>query len=342
MLRMVFVFAAAWGAGCNSKPVATVAQTLDAGLHAKELVVYSGRSRLLVEPLLQRWAKRQGIELRVRYEKSTEALANRLLREGERSEADLFFAQSAGYLSLLGDRGMLAPLNLPAAAALPAHMRSPKGDWVATSGRMRVLVYSPERVAAERLPNSLKELADGRFKGRLGWAPGNASLHAHVSALISLWGAEGTRQWLVAMKAQQPVVYPKNSPQVLAVDKGEIDVGWVNHYYLHKLRAKDPSLKAANASFSAAGDAGNVLMLAGVGIPKHSARKALARRLAAFLLSREAQEYFAQTGYEYPVVPGVPTHADVPALSAALAEVPQAALTEFDAALAMLRSLGLH
>jgi iron(III) transport system substrate-binding protein len=326
----------------DSEPAPAGTAALAAGEQALgQLVVYSGRSRLLVEPLLQRWAVREGVELRVRYEKSTEALANRLLREGARSEADLFFAQSAGYLALLGERGMLAELEVAETAKVGSHARSPKDLWVATSGRMRVLVYSPERVPTERLPKSLKELADGRFKGRIGWAPGNASLHAHVSALIELWGGDETRRWLQAMKAQQPVVYPKNSPQVLAVSQAEIDVGWVNHYYLHKLRAKDPGLKAANAGFIA-GDAGNLLMLAGVGIPKNSRRKVLARKLVTFLLSREAQDYFAQTGYEYPVVPGVPTHSDVPPLGAGQAAVPQAALTDLSAALEMLRSLGLH
>ena len=39
------------------------------------------------------------------------------------------------------------------------------------------------------------------------------------------------------MKAREPKVYPKNSPQVRAVSQGEIEIGWVNHYYLRKLTA---------------------------------------------------------------------------------------------------------
>ena len=84
------------------------------------------------------------------------------------------------------------------------------------------MVYSPERIQAP--PKTLDELTDPRFKGRVGWAPGNASLHAHVAALRSHWGEEKTKAWLTAMKANQPVVYPKNSPQVRAVSSGEIDM----------------------------------------------------------------------------------------------------------------------
>lgn len=303
------------------------------------LTVYSGRSALLVEPLLQAWAASEGVALKLRFDKSTEALANRLATEGGRSEADLFFAQSAGYLSTLGARGLLRPLPQELLDRLPAGARGPKGHWVATSGRLRVLVYSPERVPAEDLPQTLEELAEPRFKGRIGWAPGNASLQAHVSALRSVWGEEKTRSWLQAMKANNPARYPKNSPQVKAVDLGEIDLGWVNHYYLHKLKARNPALKAANHSFGA-GDAGNVMMWAGVGIPSSSDHVELAEKLVAFLLSQEGQSYFTQKAYEYPVVADTPLHPDV-TMPAGLASNSQAALNDVAASLVLLRELGI-
>lgn len=304
------------------------------------LTVYSGRSALLVEPLLQQWAQAEGVDLKLRFDKSTEALANRLATEGKDSDADLFFAQSAGYLTTLGDRGLLRPLSKNLLASVPPSARGPKAHWIATSGRLRVLVYSPERVKAEDLPKSLEELTKPRFKGRIGWAPGNASLQAHVGALRSLWGDEKTRQWLRAMKAQEPARYPKNSPQVKGVHLGEIDLGWVNHYYLHKMKAKDPGLKAANHSFKA-GDPGNIMMLAGVGIPAASDQAALAEKLAAFLVSAKGQAYFTQKAYEYPVLPGVALHPEVKA-PGALASNSQAALIDVAASLAMLRELGIN
>ena len=329
---------------CSSKapetPNPKTPKTADKISETPVLTVYSGRSALLVEPLLKRFEKRHGVTIKTRFEKSTEALANRLAVEGKKSPADLFFAQSVGYLSLLGEKGLLRPLPDTLLKRVPEARRGAQGKWVATSGRLRVMVYSPERI--KQLPKTLEGLADPRVKGRIGWAPGNASFHTHISALMSHWGREKTVNWLKAMKANQPATYPKNSPQVRAVSSGEIDIGWVNHYYLHKLKAQDPTLKAANASFATAGDAGNLVMLAGAAIPASSTQHALAEKLIQFLLSEEGQSYFATQAYEYPAVKGIPLHPDVKSVDPFLLKVPQAALTNLAGSLALLRELRLQ
>ena len=215
-MRVIFLCLLAVAFGCtpNESPQSDK-PTQPKTVSKPVLTVYSGRSALLVEPLLQQFAKRRGIELKIRFDKSTEKLANRLAMEAKDSPADLFFAQAVGYLSLLGDKGFLQPLPETLLQKVSPANRSAKAYWVGTSGRLRVMVYSPERV--KELPKSLSDLADPRFKGRIGWAPGNASLHAHVSAMHSHWGEAKTRAWLQAMKANEAAVYPKNSPQVRAV-----------------------------------------------------------------------------------------------------------------------------
>jgi len=344
MQRLALLFCLSSGLACSSQPQesAVAKGAKDAPEVAAEkpvFTIYSGRSAILVEPLLKEWAAAEGVEVKLRFNKNTEALANRLVTEGDRSDADLFFAQAVGYLTTLGDRGHLRPLPEALLAQVPETARGPKKHWVATSGRLRVLVYSPERVKAEELPKRLEDLVLPQYKGRIGWAPGNASMQAHVSALRSLWGVEKTKTWLTAMKAQNPARYPKNSPQVKAVDLGEIDMGWVNHYYLHKIKAANPGLKAANHSFQG-GDAGNVMMLAGVGIPKSSEQVEYAEKLIAFLLSPKGQSYFTQKAYEYPVVEGVALHPDVK-LPEGLAQNTQAALNDVAASLTLLRELGI-
>jgi len=306
------------------------------------VVVYSGRGAVLVDPLFARFTEKTGIAVEVRYEKSTETLANRLATEGKETPADVFFAQDSGYLGALAAKELLRPLSSELTDQIEARHRSNSGRWIATSGRARVLVYSPERVQPEDLPGTLEELASPRFKGRVGWAPRNASYQAHVSALRKLWGEEKTEAWLKAMMALEPQTYPKNSPQVKAVSSGEIDLGWVNHYYLHKLRASNPDLKAANYSFPTEGDAGNLMMLSGAGISAHSDNVVGAEALLAYLVSEDAQSFFATQVYEYPTRPGVALHADVPALDASLVSVDQAALTDIGPTLTLLRKLGLQ
>ena len=144
------------------------------------------------------------------------------------------------------------------------------------------------------------------------------------------------------MKAAEPKVYPKNSPQVKAVSNGEIDTGWVNHYYLHKIRAANPDLKAANYSFSTAGDAGNLMMLSGAALVSHSKNKVAGQKLIDFLLSATAQAYFANNTYEYPTVAGIALHKDVPPIDAQMIRADQAHLTDLTGTLTALRELGLQ
>jgi iron(III) transport system substrate-binding protein len=207
------------------------------------LVVYSGRGAVLVESLFAAFTEQTGIRVDVRYGK-TGALAQQLAKEGLNSPADLFFAQDSGYLGALDQAGLFDDILKPDQEKVAPRYLPKQSNWLPTSGRARVLVYSPERIKPEQLPKRLEDLPTTTLSGRFGWAPTNASLHAHVSALRSLWGEAKTESWLNGMKALKPVKFPKNSPQVRGVSAGEIDVGWVNHYYLHKLRAADPSLKA--------------------------------------------------------------------------------------------------
>lgn len=306
------------------------------------VVIYAGRGEVLVGPLLDMFTKKTGIEVEVRYEKSSEGLANRIATEGKETPVDVFFAQDSGYLGALGEKGFLKKLPETLTSQVEEAYRDKGATWIPTSGRARVLVYSPERVKAEELPKTLMELTDKRFAKRLGWAPGNGSFQAHVSALRSIWGDEKTKTWLAGIKALEPTVYPKNGVQVRGVSNGEIDLGWVNHYYLHKIRSNNPDLKAANHSFPTAGDAGNVMMLSGAGVSSHSDNVENAEALLTFLVSEEAQNYFAQKLYEYPTRPGIKTHDEVPALTESVVRVDQAALTDVAPTLQILRELGLQ
>jgi len=306
------------------------------------LTVFSGRGAVLVAPLMEMFEEQTGIPVEVRYEKSTQALANRIATEGEQGDADVFFAQDSGWLGALAEAGHLAPLPSDMLSRVPAAYRDPTGKWIGVSGRARVLVYSPDRFPVEKLPKTLAGLPFAVEPGRVGWAPGNASFQAHVSALRDLWGEEETRAWLTAMQAAEPKVYPKNSPQVQGVSNGEIDVGWVNHYYLHKLRAADPGLQAANYSFRTPGDPGNLMMLSGVGRVAYSDQGPAAEAFIDFLLSPAAQAYFATETFEYPTVSGIALHPDVPPLDEELVRADQVSLTDLSGTIVLLRELGLQ
>ena len=211
-----------------------VADALAANQQRDSLTIYSGRSESLVDAIIQQFSAATGIEVEVKYA-GTAALAATLLEEGANSPADVFFAQDPGGLGSV--EAMLAELPDDLLAQVPEWARSPQGRWVGLSGRARTVVYNPERTAEAELPDDVYDFIDPQWRGRIGWAPTNASFQTMVTAMRTVWGEAKTRAWLEGMQANEPRVYPKNTPQVAAAAAGEIDVGLVNHYYLFRFLA---------------------------------------------------------------------------------------------------------
>lgn len=326
-------------AACETETTANEAPAKPEVKEAPTVTIYSGRGESLVGPLLDKVEAETGVKVEVQYGGTSE-MATRILAEGDASPADVFLAQDPGHLGALAKRQVLAPLSDELLSQVAPAYRDDGGRWIGTSGRLRVLVVHTGRVPEAERPTSLEDLADPKWKGRLGWAPGNGSFQAHVSALRSVWGEDRTRTWLEGMAANAPTVYPKNSPQVEAAGSGAIDIGWVNHYYLYKFDHQ--ALGVVNHSFEA-GDAGNLMMMSGAGVRAGSPNADAAEKVVAFLVSETAQNYFAKETKEYPTRPGVATHPDVPTIAPEeLVVVSQDVLADVAATRKMLQDLGLQ
>ncbi|MDE2779698.1 MAG: iron ABC transporter substrate-binding protein [Chloroflexota bacterium] len=269
-----------------------------------KLVVYSGRSESLVDNIIQQFAEATGIDVEVRYA-NTGQLAATLLEEGDNSPADLFFAQDPGGLGAVDS--MLETLPADLLQQVPEWARSPQGNWVGISGRARTVVYNTDNLDEADLPDDMSGFTDPAWRDRIGWAPTNASFQTMVTAMRSQWGEERTREWLEGVQANNPKVYPKNTPQVAAAASGEIDVGFVNHYYLFRFLAEEGDDFSARNYHPRAGGPGAMVMVAGAGILTGAENEENAERFLEFMLSPVAQQYFAGQTFEYPLVEGVKT-----------------------------------
>ena len=280
------------------------AQVVEVEREPGDLTLYVGRSESLVGPIIEQFGKATGINVKVKYAGTSE-LAATLQEEGDRSPADVFFAQDPGGLGAVEDMFVRVPdstLNL-----VPEWARSPDGKWVGISGRARTVVYNPETMTDADLPDDVWGFVDPEWKGRIGWAPTNASFQTMVTAMRVLWGEDKTREWLEGVQANDPTIYPKNTPQVAAVAAGEIDVGLVNHYYLFRFLAEEGDSFPARNYHPRAGGPGAVVMVAGAGILSSGENRENAERFLEFMLSQVAQQYFAGQTFEYPLVEGVTT-----------------------------------
>lgn len=200
---------------------------------------------------------------------------------------------------------MFATLPNDVLDRVPANFRSPNGTWIGLSGRARVIVYNTDRVSPDDLPSDLRGFTEPEWEGRIGWPPTNGSFQAMVTAMRVMWGEAETRAWLEGIQANNPQAYPRNTPTVAAAGAGEIDVGFVNHYYLYRFLAEEGEGFAARNAHLTGGGPGAIILVAGAGVLEGADNSENAIKFIEFLMSTDAQQYFADETYEYPVVEGL-------------------------------------
>jgi len=308
----------------------------------KKLVVYSGRNENLVGPLIERFKNETGIDVQVRYGETAEMAAT-ILEEGDNSPADVFFGQDAGALGALAQDGRLATLPDDLLAQVDSRYRSKDGQWVGTSGRARVLVYNTDQVRAEELPQDIWGLIDPKWRGKIGWAPSNGSFQAFVTALRLVEGDGKAEEWLDGMVKNDAKVFANNDAIVTAVASGEIAAGLVNHYYMVRYQAEHGGNAPIANHYFPAGGAGALLNVAGAGVLSTSQRKDTATQFIAFLLSTEAQQYFAGETDEYPLAgQNIQTNPSVKPLSEiAVPDIDLSNLDDLQGTLELLQRVGV-
>lgn len=308
---------------------------------ADAITIYSGRGETFVQPIVDQFQRETGITVNMRYG-DTAALAVLLQEEGNRTRANLFWGQDAGAMGALAKAGLLATLPEALYADLPDIFTSRTGQWVATTGRARVIAYSPERTSAEEIPNTLFDLVDEKYRGRVGIAPTNGSFQASVTAMRVIHGDERTLEWLRGLRANDAQVYRNNTTQVIAIAEGEIDFAMVNNYYLPRFTKGNPDYPVRQR-FLQAGDLGNMVNVAGIALLAGSADNAHALRFIEHVLSPAAQQYFTLEGNEYPVRSDVVVQTDLTSLDELLEKAPILDLddlADLEGTLRLLRQAG--
>jgi iron(III) transport system substrate-binding protein len=290
------------------------------------LTVYSGRSESLIAPILDQFSEETGVPLEVRYGESAELVAT-LIEEGENSPADIYFSQDAGTLGAAENEGLTTELPKNVLNLVDAKYRSGDGGWVGASGRVRIIAYNEDNLSEDELPESVFELTEPEWEGRVGWAPTNASFQAFVTAMRATEGEDAAREWLEGMVANDPISYPDNETARDGVEAGEADVALINHYYIAQAKEEEGDDYPVEAHFPE-GDLGALINVAGIAQLESSDQPEEATELVRFLLQPEAQQFFTETTKEYPLVDGIETDPNLVPL--AEIEQPEVELEELD------------
>jgi iron(III) transport system substrate-binding protein len=292
------------GAAC------AVALSGPAAADSNSVNVYSLRQTYLVQPLLDAFTEKTGIETNIIF--ADKGLIERIAAEGENTLADVLLTADIGLLASAVEQGIAQPIKSEVVDAnIPPSYRAADGEWVGLTSRARVVYASMERVAQDSI--TYEELADPKWKGKIcsrsGQHPYNVAL---IASVIAHKGEEAAKTWLQGVKENLAAKPSGNDrAQAKAIFSGQCDIALANTYYMALMATneKEPEQKewanAVKVLFPNAGDRGTHVNISGVVLTKHAPNKANAIRLIEFLTSDEAQKLYAELNNEYPLKDGV-------------------------------------
>jgi iron(III) transport system substrate-binding protein len=274
----------------------------------REVTVYVSADRPFSEPILQEYQRRFGVHLNAVYDteetKST-GLANRLLAEQGRAQADVFWSNEPVRTLVLKSRGVLAPYRSPASQGIADAFIDREGYWTGFSARLRVIVYNTDEVQPNEAPRSIFDLAEPKWKGRIAIAdPRFGSTSFHVAAIYAALGEERADDYFRRLKANGVRVVDGNSVVRDMVSRGEVAIGLTD-------------TDDVNVAIEAGQPVAMVLPdREGIGVPVMPNMLSLiagaphaeeAKRLIDFLLSPEVERRLAESDAVQ-----IPLHREVP------------------------------
>jgi iron(III) transport system substrate-binding protein len=313
------------------------------GTVSGRLIVYSGRSEPLIQPVIAAFReKHPGVVVLLKSGKNSE-LANALMEEQNNPQADVFISTEIFTMQALSQAGVFQGYRPAAADALPSSAFGPENHWVGLTQRARVIMYNTGLVSPEDAPQSIFDLTDPKWRGQIAAAGStNGSMQAQVAAMRSLLGEQAAEEWLRGLLANEVVFFGSHTDVRKAVGQGEFKIGLVNHYYYH-LQKEEGSPVGIVYPDQEEGEIGLFTNLTAVGLIRGSRNPQAAQALIDYLLSDEGQQLFAQLNYEYPIASGAALHEDVRTLAGlrqADVNVAEAA-REFDETFDLLEKVGL-
>ena len=199
------------------------------GDQARTVTIYVSTDRVFSEPVLRDYERRSGVKVNPVYDteetKST-GLANRLLAEKARPQADVFWSNEPVRTLVLKARDVLAPYRSPSAEGIPAALVDPDAYWTGFSARIRVIAYNTKLVKPEEAPRSVFELARPEWRGQVAMAdPRFGSTSFHVAALYALAGDQKMDDFFRRLKENGVRVVDGNSVVRDLVARGDVKVG---------------------------------------------------------------------------------------------------------------------
>jgi iron(III) transport system substrate-binding protein len=304
MQSVAFRFMAALAVTASSALAASALGAGAAQAQGPGIVVYNAQHESLTQAWADAFTKETGVKVTLRSGGDTQ-LGNQLVQEGANSPADVFLTENSPAMALVDGAGLFAPIAADAAAEVPDAFKPSHGRWIGIAARSTVFVYDKRKLSADKLPQSVMDLAEPGWKDRWAASPSGADFQAIVSAMVELKGEEAAGEWLKAMK-QNAKFYRGNSAAMKGVNAGEVDGAVIYHYYYYGDQAKTGENSGnIGLHYFRNQDPGAFVSISGAGVLASSKRQPEAQAFVKWIAGKGGQEIL-RTGnsYEYAVGKG--------------------------------------
>lgn len=204
-MRIVFLalIFASFSVGCTSQEA-----------EKERVVVYCALDREFSEPILNEFAESRNVLVGMKFDiesTKTVGLVNALIHEQARPRCDVFWNNEILHTLRLEKLGLLEAYEVPTAEKYPADFRSPNHTWYGFAARARVLIVNTDIVPEAERPNSIHDLVDPKWQGKVGVAkPLFGTTATHAAVLFSEWGDEKAKAFFDKLQ---------NNAQILSGNK---------------------------------------------------------------------------------------------------------------------------
>ena len=214
-------------------------------------------------------------------------------------------AKSAGYVDCY----------LPKSAEdLDEEYKDKNGCWFSSRISTFVIAYNTDNVSPDEVPKTWEDLADPRWKGKLGLL--DADTHAtgyssnyRLSKELGGGSWEDSKDFWTGVGKNKPVLYPQAGPLSNALSAGEVDVAVPFGYRAWELQEQGAPVGVVSPKKGVTANADYTMLVSGTDQP-HAARLFM-----HFLGTPEAMELGVKNAYYYSVRPDVgPFPSDRPKL----------------------------
>lgn len=274
---------------------------------SNEVNLYTARHYDVDDELYKKFEEETGVKVNL-IKGDADELLERIKREGDGTEADLFLTADAGRLYRAKEDGLLQAVSSDLLEEqIPENYRDTDQMWYGLTKRARIMVYNKDNVKPEDL-STYQALTEDQWNGRV-LIRGSENIYNQslLASFIEIDGEEKAKEWaagLVKNFARDPEGGDRDQAKAIAAGIG--DVAIMNSYYFGQmLNSEDPAeVKVAEGLgifFPNQETTGTHVNVSGAGVVKTAKNKDNAIKLLEFLSAPEAQETFAEANYEYPV-----------------------------------------